>query len=740
MDSPINIGDITANSISHRLHDTHLNTRCISTVNSAIYSGQKFIQLSIKFDNSKPPSDNEIIILRKVQDSFINISQLLSILIHLKHLTTQQLETFLNNEILTNGEYNSSTAIPQVIDLRNKKDFNPQLRGIWISYDKAVNLALKFDIYEFTKKMFLIDVHDFDNLPKATKRLHEEGDDKEEEQDNRMSNTSITGSPAKRQKLNKDIKKEEPKQEEQQSSPKESLQHISIINKLIGKNENYPFTLPPIMANDDNAEIANQIRFKLGEIFKQDDEGSLTFQDIKSALEPILERYPLETICDVPLDQKKQTALHFASTLASLNLVSAFITLGLNSPIRGNINGESPLICTIQVTNSMEKGNFQDLLVNWLYLDIWLLDNKKWSILHHLASQSKLKFESSKFYMTKIIEYIIGNDRLLYDLRENLINYQDDEDGNTALHIAIESESKWFIKILIDLGADINLANKRDVKSIDFEIVKDLIGNETGEEFENEHIFELIKTGVEFLTKRLEINGTISEIEEPKPVEQVAVIQEDQQEETTGSSSTKIFQSIQQLLSNTNTEYENILNSKREQIKNLDKSLHDTTISTANNRFVAKKISEKLGQLDNLKLQIANITDKLAFAKQELKDVTETSNGGVLDELDENKEYDADEPFLIQPIYERLVKGESVDDLKNDQAILSQLQPKPILKARIDAYKQINESLEKELNTLLDYSELTSKFKKVVSICTGVDINEVDELLDGLLEAVEGQQ
>ena len=72
-----------------------------------------------------------------------------------------------------------------------------------------------------------------------------------------------------------------------------------------------------------------------------------------------------ETIIDIPLDLKGQTALHFASTLASLNLVSSFIELGLNSPIRGNNAGESPLISCIQVTNSMEKGNFTKILSNW---------------------------------------------------------------------------------------------------------------------------------------------------------------------------------------------------------------------------------------------------------------------------------------------------------------------------------------------------------------------------------------
>ena len=55
------------------------------------------------------------------------------------------------------------------------------------------------------------------------------------------------------------------------------------------------------------------------------------------------------------------------------------------------------------------------------------------------------------------------------------------------------------------------------------------------------------------------------------------------------------------------------------------------------------KITEKLINLDNLKLQVANVTDKLALSKQELNE-----------EIDDTKEYDADAPFIIPQIYDKL--------------------------------------------------------------------------------------
>ncbi|EAZ63102.2 transcription factor involved in cell cycle dependent gene expression [Scheffersomyces stipitis CBS 6054] len=711
MESPLHIGDLTTNSISHRLNDTHLTTSCSSSVSSAIYSGQKVIQLTLNFQVGTGKLDNTVVILRRVQDSYVNVTQLFGILLKLGHFNETQLNNFFNNEIVTNIQLQGAgTKNNHFLDLR--KHENTQLRGLWISYDRAVALALQFDIYEFTKGLFLVDVHDFDKLPKTNKRFYE-GDDDED--------GSLAGSPTKKQKVSKE-------ESETRKNEKDIGTANVLVDELSAKNVNYPLTLPPVASTEN--ELANELKVKLGEVFKRDDEfkGELGINELRTLFQPILTKYEPNVVVDIPLDQKGQTALHFASTLASVNLVSGFIELGLNNPVRGNNAGESPLISAIQVTNAMEKGIFQSLLTNWLYPDIWLLDNKRWSFMHHLTSDSAKKIDSSKFYCTKILEYIVAESSRLKDFQEKLLNSQDEE-GNTSLHFAAEKESSWFVKILLKLNADVNISNKRGVKPIDFDLVKDMLKPESDEQFD-EYIFELIHTGLEFLDKRLQINDEIPEIEAPKVLAAPVAVSGD---DSTANTSNRIFQSIQHLLANTNVEYEAILNAKREQISNLNKSLHDATIVTANNRFLTRKVTEKLIELDNLKLQSANITDRLQLTKQEFPEDQE-EDGEV------EKQFDADEPFAIKPLYEKLVKDESIEDLRENEEVLKQLQPVPILKARINAYKQINAQIEKELNTLLDYSELASKFKKVVSICTGVDINEVDELLDGLLEAVEGQQ
>ena len=689
MESPLNVGDVTTNSIVNRLDETHLSAG-VSTINSAVYCGQKFIQLTLNINKS------ELIILRRIDDSYVNISQMFELLHHFDVLSRQQIDNFFLNNIINDTSYQGTVC--QYNDHRDHE--NSAINGLWIPYDKAVNLAVKFDIYTIIKSLFLIDVHDYDNLPKPNKRPSSDDED-----------TNLLGSPTKKQK----------RDSEKTSGGAKTPPDSSTAPQTLGENNpQFPFTLQPIDVEDNDMVIDFKVKF--GDVFKQDnDDNKLSYDEISLMFEPIMSKH--SGYMDIPLDSKGQTALHFAATLASLNLVSAFVNLGLNSPIRGNVDGESPLISTIQVTNSMEKGNFTELLTTWLYPNLWLYDNKQRSFLHHLALQSGKKLDSCKFYATKILQYVIANEKYLNQLVTKIVNLQDN-DGNTSLHLAIENECKWFIKLLLLLNADVNLPNKSGVKPSDFEIVKDAQNEDM-----KDPTFDLVSTSVDFLQKRLQINDTIPEIEPLKTITKPE--KEDVDDKT--SSSHRIFQSIQDLLANTNIEYEVILNGKREQIQNLNKALHDSTIVTANNRHTLKTISEKLADLDKLKLQMANITDRLQGSKQA---IPECKND---DDNDESNEFDADEPFIIKPLYDKLVNNESVDELKTDE-FLSQLQPTSILKARIDAYKQVNNKIEQDLNAMLNYSELTSKFKKIVSICTGVDINEVDEYLDGLLEAVEVQQ
>ncbi|KAG7192402.1 transcriptional regulator swi6 [Scheffersomyces spartinae] len=706
----------------------HIDTTFSSTVASAIHSEQRMIQLNIKLESKIDlPA---IRVLRRVVDSYVNVNQLLSILVSLGHLTEIQVKNFITNEILTNLAYNGITANQKLYNDYREHE-NAELRGIWIPYDKAVDIALKFDIYEFVKRLFLVDVHDFDQLPRVTKRALDNTSDDDK-------SSKHLGSPPKKIKLEASSNTGEPNSSD---SLEKSEQIASLVVKLAKNNNNAPYPLPPITSYDLEDDEIQQLKLKYSEVFKRDNEDPLSSDEIESVFSSIKSKSS-----DVPLDQSGATALHFASALASLNLVSSFIKLGLNSPIRGKNNGETPLISTIMVTNAMEKGNFVTLLKYYLYPNLWLYSNSDWSFLHYLASQSNSLFECSKFYLTKILEVILENNQKdFYNLIAKVVNLQDKEHANTCLHLAAERESKWLISLLLSLHADPNIENNQGVKANDFDIVKEVVENK--KDYENDLIFELVNTGIEFMNYRLEVGGANSFVDEvdtisthppsPPTTATTAAVETDESSDTMLDISGKIFRSIQDLMTSTNKEYETIINAKRHQIKQLNESLKEATIVTANNRFMTKKMMEKLLQLDNLRLQNSNMDDRLENAKKQIPD-DEDEEGGNGDI--ENKQFDADAPFIIKPLYERLVNGEPIEDLKQSKHLMELLPSVSILRARVDSYEEVTKQIEQELESLTNYTELTEKFKKVVSICTGVDVNEVDDLLDGLLEAVEIQQ
>ncbi|MCH0629422.1 ankyrin repeat domain-containing protein [Kocuria palustris] len=704
MDLPAHVGDLTTALIQNKLDGTHLEPSTTrQKVVAALYSGTNYIQLTLTFE----ASGKEAIILRRVDDLYVNVNQLFQVLIDFDLVTEQQRENFIADEIIDNPQYHGD-GINQYLDLRN--DANEHVQGVWISYDKAVAFSVKFDIYQLVKRLFLIDVHEFDRLPNANKRVVDDDDENGPE------------SPTKRQRSDSGPSLfEEPQLQEERDMEK-------LLKKLVAANTNTPYAQSPV--NQTNDELALRLKLKFGEIFKEDveDGGQLSFESIKRQFDPIIAEYASQDpgqIMDIALDPKGQTALHFAATLASKNLVRSFIKLGVNLPVRGNIAGETPLILTIQVTNLMEKGNFGELLRKYLWPGLWLFNRKHQTVFHHLAMHSR-KAELTKYYTTKIIEYIALDDQRLRDCLA-LINVQDEENGDTALHWAVEQELKWMVRLLLVLKSDATITNKKGVKPQDFKMVQ-AIQNEDGQ---LEYVFDLLTTAMELLDKRLSDSKKLPEIEDP--VEVNAKRDEEVNEEPRQSALAKIFKLILDLLANTNVEYEQILNTKREQIKALNQLLHDLTIVTANNRYMLKLLTSRLLELDNLKLQLNNLNDKLAVLKTQGKLLGDDES----DKTDEDAEFSADAPFIIPELYEPMKRGDPIEDIKPNDI---KLPPLPILKARIAAYKEVNLQLESELQQLMDYSELTTKFKKVVLMCTGVGINEVDDLLDGLLEAVESQQ
>lgn len=754
MDSPQHVGDSTTNSISNQLSGTHLQKldsqrsspseleSWSSKVYSSVYSGDNFIEIVVDL-RKKDANPLQISILRRVKDSYVNVVQVLRVLTYIGQLGVDQIDSFLENNIFTNSQYTQGGEGDNEVLYNDYRSHEvPQLRGIWIPYDKAVLLILDHHIYDVVKKLLLVDVHDIEKLPKIPESSKQSGIKRDPDE----STVALDGSPTKRRK----------------ASP--SAQ--SIVKSAAENNSNYPFCLPPSTFKEKDVDIVQEVKLKFSEIFKNDGELSseLSSADIKKMFQGTLDKCAARSqlpisLLDIPLDSQGKTALHYAATLAS-NLVEVFIELGLSSPIRGDNEGESPLISVVLVTNAMEKGNFVAMLDNWLWPNLWLFDNKRKSILHHLILQATKNHRASKYYLMKTVNWLVQNaskEKNLQSFCTKVVNAQESELGNTALHLAGEHELKWFIFVLLELKADPQVANKVGVKPAQLESVKEIMQlRENYSEHkdsvaatkalleslgvssdEDEYFFQLLSTSGE-ISDEIGSYADVGDMEEEREDPHEVANGESKESLKTLSLLERIFKSIQDLIKNTNDEYAKIINSKRKEINHLNRELRTAMITTANNRFTTKKVLEKMSSVDTMKLQMANINEKLQVLKKKLPDEDRDDNVFNDDIINPDLvKFDADEPFIIKPIYDKLANNEAVESTPE---LLELLPSATVLQARLQAYKEVNLDLEKELENLLNYRTLTAKFKKVVSYCTGVDINEVDELLDGLLEAVEGQQ
>ena len=217
----------------------------------------------------------------------------------------------------------------------------------------------------------------------------------------------------------------------------------------------------------DSPAIERQ-RSALKSIFSMDEEpahhdhdgaASPPVVDLGSVFPPDLQVDP-----DVPIDENKHTALHWASALARISLVRALVNYGADMH-RGNNVGETPLIRAVLVTNNSDQDSFLRLL-EVLGPSLRTVDEMGRSVLHHIALVAGVagRAASARYYLETILEYVATHDsgrfRDLIDAR--------DLHGDTALNIAARIGSRALVRILLDVEADKHIANKLGLRPTDY--------------------------------------------------------------------------------------------------------------------------------------------------------------------------------------------------------------------------------------------------------------------------------
>ncbi|CCK69179.1 transcriptional regulator SWI6 KNAG_0C00650 [Huiozyma naganishii CBS 8797] len=477
-----------------------------------------------------------------------------------------------------------------------------------------------------------------------------------------------------------------------------------------------------------------------------------TSVDMKSLIRDNDAAFPgVDLNLNIPVDEHGNTPLHWLTSIANLALVKELVKHGANRLV-GDNNGETALVKGVKSVNNYDSGTFEELL-DYLYPCLIIEDNMKRTILHHITITSGMAGCSSaaKYYLDILMGWIVkketrsvdqgkGKDIILKQLTlkwviANMLNAQD-YNGDTSLNIAARLGNVAIVDALLDYGADPYIANKSGLRPVDF------------------------GAGTSKLPTKVDENNNEREHD---PENDDGLLKFDTMKEP---DTVSLINDMKTLLSSVSKDYDTELSSHKDKvgpsyILELDRQREEL----ASSRDKLTRTKHLNDEYSLLKEQLDNITK--GIEEEESNFVQESAKLGISAEENagmdwDSSEFDADEPFRVDFIYEhletklqneyggdieKLLNEESVENVMkqirsshSDESISNTLPPSALLKARINAYRRNDEYLGQMLLNIRErQANLEGKFRRVLSLCLKVDEDKVDGMLDGLLQAISSE-
>ena len=205
---------------------------------------------------------------------------------------------------------------------------------------------------------------------------------------------------------------------------------------------------------------------------------------------PFLYNPPKDFDVNQAIDDEGHTPLHWACALASLKVIKILTKLNADTLLL-NIQGMNALSKLIHFNNSYDSKNFHEILPLLKHCLI-VPDAHQNTPVHYLAelSSNEDKIAATLYYLENILTFIKNqqneaerNSRTTNDkkkLLDLLINHCN-LNGESALDIALRSNCKEFILLLLENGADVSKVG--GWHNIHPDILKEL--NKKSEQFEN---------------------------------------------------------------------------------------------------------------------------------------------------------------------------------------------------------------------------------------------------------------
>lgn len=162
------------------------------------------------------------------------------------------------------------------------------------------------------------------------------------------------------------------------------------------------------------------------------------------------------------IDDEGHSSLHWAASMANLNLVHLLLLKGANPLVVSNF-GLNPLSKCISFNNCFDVKNFSNIL-DALEMCLINTDINGRTPLHYLCQISKVpsKLPALSYYINLFLAKLKAmwnkNKNNGVNLLKNVLDHQD-VNGDTCLHLAARSGCAYLVKFLISNGARDDLLN-----------------------------------------------------------------------------------------------------------------------------------------------------------------------------------------------------------------------------------------------------------------------------------------
>ncbi|EFW99661.1 hypothetical protein CMQ_5472 [Grosmannia clavigera kw1407] len=173
------------------------------------------------------------------------------------------------------------------------------------------------------------------------------------------------------------------------------------------------------------------------------------------------------------IDTERHTALHWACAMGDVEVIKQLKRFGASLGVQ-NERGETPFMRAVSFTNCFEKQTFP-AIIKELFETVDARDKAGCTIIHHAAIMKSGRVTSqscARYYLDNILNRL--QDTHDPNFVQQLIDAQDNE-GNTAVHLAAMKHATKCIRALLGRGASTDIPNHSGLRAED--MIKELNAN-----------------------------------------------------------------------------------------------------------------------------------------------------------------------------------------------------------------------------------------------------------------------